>query len=96
MPETFEDVCNLEQLRYLVHRTLCRQENILEDQFALTEAPLVRLGKTCGLQFHVQGPRSVRLQAIWAADHNQVYFYDARGSRFLKIRLSRRLKDAAA
>ena len=37
--------------------------------------------------------RDVRLGAIWAADHNLVYFYDARGERYLKIKLARRLMD---
>ena len=37
------------------------------------------------------GPRSVRLAAIWAADQNVVYLYDARGTRYAKLRLTNRL-----
>ena len=33
----------------------------------------------------------MRLGAIWAADHNVIYFYDARGERYLKIKLNRRI-----
>jgi hypothetical protein len=29
----------------------------------------------------------VRLGAIWAADRNILYFYDARGERYLKLEL---------
>jgi hypothetical protein len=96
MPEHFQDVRTLEQLRHLVHRILCEHENILQDQFKLTESQLVQGGRSCGMQFYLQGPRSVQLQAIWASDHNMVYFYDARGARFLKVRLECRLCETAA
>jgi hypothetical protein len=33
----------------------------------------------------------VRLAAIWVADKNMVYLYDARGTRYAKLRLSNRL-----
>jgi hypothetical protein len=38
----------------------------------------------------------VRLGAIWAADHNLIYFYDANGTRFLKVQLKQRLTPKAA
>jgi hypothetical protein len=43
------------------------------------------------MQFSLRGPRSVRLGAIWAADQNMLYFYDARGQRYLKLRLKQRI-----
>lgn len=75
---TVADLC-----RY-VHETLCRHENLVADQFALQTTLLTRMGQTCGLQFLLKGPRSVRLGAVWSSDQNQVYFYNARGERFLK------------
>ena len=45
----------------------------------------------CGIQFCLRGPRDVRLAAIWVADRNVVYLYDARGTRYAKIRLTSRL-----
>ncbi len=49
-----------------------------------TEMQLKRRGRGCGLQFSIHGPRSIRLGAIWAADHNMIFFYDARGVRYRK------------
>lgn len=77
-------VWTVDQLRHHVHDTLCRQENLVAQQFELQTIALTRLGVRCGLQFLLRGPRSVRLGAVWTADQNQVYFYNARGERFLK------------
>jgi hypothetical protein len=83
MTESLVAIRNLDDLRAFVHKTLCDRENILQDQFGLSETVLIRYGRDCGLHFWVQGPRSVRLEAIWVADRNTVYFYDARGNRYL-------------
>ena len=91
MSECLDEIRTLDELRDFVHRTLCDKENLLAEQFSLAEGELSRRGRRCGLQFTVQGPRHVRLGAIWESRHNQVYFYDARGTRFLKVRLARRL-----
>lgn len=91
--EHTEDCRTIEELRLFVHETLCARENLLPDQFALKESRLTRGGRLCGLQFSVDGPRSVRLAAIWTEDHNVVYFYDARGNRYLKVRITQRLED---
>ena len=88
---TLDDLCSLDDLRDFVHQTLCGKEGLLADQFPLSEMTLTRRSRFCGLQFSLQGPRDVRLGAIWAADHNVVYFYDARGERYLKVKLTRRL-----
>jgi hypothetical protein len=42
----------------------------------------------CGLQFCLRGPRNVRLAAIWVAERNVVYLYDARGTRYAKLKLT--------
>ena len=96
MSESLDAIHNLDELRAFVHTTLCSRENILEDQFGLTETPLSRGGRTCGLHFFLHGPRNIRLEAIWVADRNLLYFYDARGVRFLKIQLSRQVCSRAA
>jgi hypothetical protein len=86
-----DDLRTVDDLRVFVHQTLCGKEGLLSEQFPLSEMALTRRNRFCGLQFSLQGPREVRLGAIWAADHNVVYFYDARGERYLKIKLARRL-----
>jgi hypothetical protein len=91
MPDNLDSIHSLDDLRAFIHTTLCNRENILQDQFGLTETSLTRDGRACGLQFRLHGPRSIRLEAIWAADRNQLYFYDARGIRFLKLKLRQRL-----
>jgi hypothetical protein len=96
MLDTLDSIHDLEKLRAFIHKTLCDRENILEDQFELTETALIRNGQPCGLQFCLHGPRSIRLEAIWVADRNLLYFYDARGIRFLKVQLRQRLCLCAA
>ena len=82
----------VDTLRRYVHERLCRHENLVADQFALEVTPLVRKGNLCGLQFLLRGPRSVRLGAVWASDHNLLYLYDARGERFHKEQLAGRFQ----
>jgi hypothetical protein len=92
------DVQTMDALRHYVHERLCRHENLVAEQFALEVTPLTRLGKLCGLQFFLRGPRSVRLGAVWASDHNLLYLYNARGERFQKEQLASRIEfnsDAA-
>ena len=86
---------SLDELRDYVHSTLCRRENLLAEQSPLGELPLMRSGRSCGIQFIVQGPRAVRLSAIWASDLNVIYFYDTKGERYMKIPLRYRLAPAA-
>lgn len=88
-------VFSWEELTTYVHRTLCQRENLLADQFPISEMPLCKAGRICGVQFTVYGPRQIRLSAIWAADQNVIYFYDTRGERYLKIPLRYRLNRAA-
>jgi hypothetical protein len=54
----------------------------------MSQLPLTRRDELCGLQFCLRGPRNVRLAAIWVADRNVVYLYDARGERYAKLRLT--------
>ncbi len=84
MADALAHVRTLDDLRSYVHSTLCSHENLVAEQFALQMIPLTRLGSHCGMQFLLRGPRSVRLGAVWASEHNQLYFYDARGERFRK------------
>lgn len=91
MCESTDQIRTLNDLRQYIHRELCARENLLADQFTMTEMPLMRKNRSCGIQFSLQGPRSVRLGAIWASDHNTVYFYDACGERYGKVQLTRRL-----
>lgn len=98
MTASIGKICTLAELRDYVHQTLCQHENLLPEQFTLQEIPLRRNGRICGLQFILQGPRQVRLGAVWAADQRHVFYYDARGERFRKETLltSIVLPDAAA
>ncbi len=91
MIESVAEIHSIDELAAFVHTTLCEKENLLSDQFATRRFELHRDGQPCGLQFHLQGPRSVRLGAVWAAAQNCLYFYDTTGTRYLKVQLARRL-----
>jgi hypothetical protein len=94
MHATVDDIRTLDDLRRYIHETLCEKENLVADEFAISEVRLTRGHELCGLQFCVRGPRSVRLAAIWAAEKNSVYLYDAKGQRYSKISLTRRIAPA--
>ena len=95
MSEANSSVQTMDALLSYVHEKLCRHENLVADQFALEVTTLTRKGALCGLQFLLRGPRSVRLGAVWAAEHNHLYLYDARGERFHKELLSSPIAAAA-
>ena len=91
MSLSLDSLRTLDDLRAWIHGRLCEKENLLADQFRMTEMRLTRRARDCGLQFSLHGPRNVRLGAIWASDHNVVYLYDAQGVRYEKVRLKQRL-----
>jgi hypothetical protein len=91
MFSTVDAVHTLDDLRRFVHALLCQKENLLPDQFRTSEVALIRQNEPCGLQFCLRGPRSVRLAAVWAAEANFVYLYDAKGTRYSKLRLPHRI-----
>ena len=95
MSDILAEIRTLENLRDFVHNTLCDKENLLAEITSMTQRELSRRGRQCGLQFALQGPRSVRLGAIWESDHNQIYFYDTRGIRYLKVQLPHRVESEA-
>jgi len=91
MDTTVNDIHTLDELRQFIHKTLCEKENLLADQFTMTDVRLTRGYGPCGLQFCLRGPRNVRLASIWTDDENMVYLYDARGTHYAKLRLTNRL-----
>ena len=87
----------LAELQDFVHEELCRSENLLAEQFQTRHHLLSVKGQLCGMEFSLQGLRAIRLGAIWAADQNVIYFYNAKGERSLKIKLTKRFPmDLAA
>lgn len=85
-----EAITTLTELRAYVHHILCEKENLVPEQFRMREMELRRSGEQSGIHFSLFGPRQVRLSAVWAADKNQLYFYDAAGARFAKQQLNQR------
>ena len=85
-PLEFQD---LAQLRDYVHRRLCREHDLEEHVFHMTQRLLVRGGTPCGVYFCLHGPRSVKLVAIWETEHNCLWFYDSRGQRILCLPVRR-------
>ena len=82
---------NHRELRTYVNETLCHCHHLETDAFPLTERPLLRRGRPCGILFCLHGPRQVTYTAIWESVTNSVLFYGASGQRLHKARLSERL-----
>lgn len=81
-------ISTLDQLSAFVHDELCKLDHLDPDQTPLRKTPLVRRGKTCGLVFHVEGPRLLRTSAVWTADEGRVIVYDSTGKRVREVKLS--------
>lgn len=94
MTDVQVQIQSLADLRHYVQEVLCERGNLIIDQFMLQESPVVRRGENCGRQFTLYGPRSIRLGAVWDADRNEIYFYDACGERFRKERLGAEIRAA--
>lgn len=89
------DLHSADDVRQFIHEKLCQKENLVSQQFKLTEIELKKRGETCGFQYLLQGPRSVKLAAVWACDTNVIYLYDATGERFGKVQLRTRIDFAS-
>ena len=77
-----------EDLAAFVHQVLCDKDALDPAQTPLFRTPLKKAGRTCGLVFHVQGPRLLRTSAVWSADHDRIIFYDSSGLRFREVLVS--------
>ena len=78
----------VEDVAAFVHRVLCDKDALDPAQAPLFRTPLKKAGRTCGLIFHVEGPRLLRTSAVWSADDDRIIFYDSTGARFHEVRLS--------
>jgi hypothetical protein len=79
---------SVEELAAFVHAALCEKDALDPRQTPLFRTPLRKAGRTCGLVFHVEGPRLLRTSAVWSPDDARVIFYDSTGARFREVRLS--------
>ncbi len=87
MLECSKKVESLEELHRYVADTLSDLEMLKSDQFQLSQQILHRGGKPCGIYFCLQGPRALRLSAIWETDQNSILFYGSCGRRMHRTKL---------
>jgi hypothetical protein len=98
MKTIFLSLPTFAKLRNHVHQTLCSCDSLEKAQSPMQEALLTQSGKPCGMTFRVNGPRLLKLFAVWAAREKRILFYDSTGNRFAETRLGKSpdLKEAAA
>ena len=77
----------IEQLRKLVSKILCKQSDFEEGIFKISERTLKRGRDVCGIFFCLHGPRSVKLTAVWECKDNSIRFYGSNGEKFKTINL---------
>ncbi|MGL6097324.1 MAG: hypothetical protein ACRC7O_16185 [Fimbriiglobus sp.] len=78
----------LDELFTFVHAALCEQDHLEPSEAPLVKIVLSKVGRPCGMLFHVEGPRLLRTSAVWAADENRVLIYDSTGQRVREVTLS--------
>jgi hypothetical protein len=86
--DTVVGLPTLDALRGHVLKMLCEHDQLDPNQTPLQQAVITRSGRTCGLFFHIQGPRRVKTYAVWAGEEDRILFYDSGGTRFAQTRLS--------
>jgi hypothetical protein len=89
MADSFKQPASWDELFSFVHTTLCERENLIEEQFKTHAQPVYRDEKICAVEFELHALRNVRLAALWAMDKNELFFYDAKGERFQKLKLNK-------
>ena len=77
----------IEQLRQIVSKVLCKQNDFEEGIFQISERMLKRGQDLCGIFFCLHGPRSVKLTAVWECEKNSIRFYGSNGEKFKIIEL---------
>ena len=87
MVECQTSIQNFEDIRHYVTQTLSSIELLRPESSQLTTRLLTRNKQPCGIYFCLQGPRAVRLTAIWETDANTILFYGSRGERVQRTRL---------
>ena len=75
-------------VRTVVLKTLTQRDRLRGDDARMSEQPLLREGRVCGIHFALYGPREVLLTAIWDADASTLWCYDSRGERFQTLPIS--------
>jgi hypothetical protein len=85
----------VEELAALIHSVLCTRDALDPNQTPLYRTPLKKGERTCGIIFHVEGPRLLRTSAVWSADDDRVIFYDSTGLRFHEVKLSESPMESA-
>jgi hypothetical protein len=88
MSTNFAALPTLDKLRQHVLRMLCEPDQLDLKQTPLHEAVITRGGRPCGLFFQVQGPRLLKVYAVWAGEEDRILYYDSTGLRFGETRLS--------
>ena len=88
LTETVQLEC-LANLREYVYQNLCERNELEPGIFDMTERILTRGDQPCGIFFSLNGPRRVRLTAIWETDKNTILFYNSSGERVQKVQLVR-------
>ncbi len=87
MVDSSQRLQTLEEIRQYVAQTLSNLETLEADRFQLSQQVLSRAGKPCGMYFYLEGPRALRLTAIWETDRNTILFYGSCGRRMQRTRL---------
>jgi hypothetical protein len=88
MGEAVVALPTLDELAVFVHAALCQQDALDPEQAPLVRTILTKGRRSCGIVFHVEGPRLLRTSAVWAADDDRIIFYDSTGQRVRAVRLS--------
>jgi hypothetical protein len=86
-PITKEAISSIDDLKSYVYWTLCNDNQLLFGDHPTSEDILRRGSDICGMFFYLQGPRAVRLSAVWDRHGNRVLFYNSNGRRYREVEL---------
>jgi hypothetical protein len=87
MLRSIESFSSLEELAKFIWISLAKPDRLDLDQVDRRIAPVRRGEALTSWEFLLEGPRRLRMVALWLVDTQQILFYDSTGKRFRETRL---------
>lgn len=78
----------MNELEHFMIDGLCDHEKLDRLQVRIQRSVIRRGATIVGLVIRIEGPRLMRLQALWVEPENRVLFYNSAGQRFATVKLA--------
>ncbi len=78
----------MNELERFMIDSLCDYEKLDREQVRIQRSVMRKGLAIVGMVIRIEGPRLMRLQALWVEPENRVLFYNSAGQRFAIVKLA--------